>query len=105
MWECDYPHSDTTWPNAPERLWQHFEGIDISDEDINKMTHLNAMREFKYELPFPREECTVGALRQLSPDVDTSLMKGMGGKPAVEDNRIVLAEDVVNQLASAFVQK
>ncbi len=105
MWECDYPHSDTTWPEAPERLWEHFEGIDISDEDINKMTHLNAMREFNYELPFPKEECTVGALRKLSPNVDTSLMEGMGGNPAVEGNRIVLAEDVVNQLASAFVQK
>ena len=19
-WECDYPHSDSTWPHAPERL-------------------------------------------------------------------------------------
>ena len=20
-WECDYPHTDTTWPNSPEVLW------------------------------------------------------------------------------------
>ena len=20
MWECDYPHSDSTWPTAPETL-------------------------------------------------------------------------------------
>ena len=21
-WECDYPHSDSTWPSAPEILWK-----------------------------------------------------------------------------------
>jgi predicted TIM-barrel fold metal-dependent hydrolase len=66
MWECDYPHSDSTWPFAPEQLWEHFEGIDISDHDIDRITHANAMNHFSFD-PFPvlggRENCTVGALR------------------------------------------
>jgi predicted TIM-barrel fold metal-dependent hydrolase len=66
MWECDYPHSDSTWPFAPEQLWEHFDGIDISDRDIDRITHLNAMQHFSYD-PFSalggRENCTVAALR------------------------------------------
>ena len=26
MWECDYPHSDSTWPTAPEPLWKSLGG-------------------------------------------------------------------------------
>ena len=64
MWECDYPHSDSTWPFAPEEVDGHFAGM--SDPDIDRVTHLNAMRQFSYD-PFAvlggRENCTVGALR------------------------------------------
>jgi predicted TIM-barrel fold metal-dependent hydrolase len=76
MWECDYPHSDSTWPFAPEQLWEHFEGIDISDYDIDRMTHLNAMRHFSFD-PFSqlggRENCTVGALRASAAGHDVSI--------------------------------
>jgi predicted TIM-barrel fold metal-dependent hydrolase len=76
MWECDYPHSDSTWPFAPEQLWEHFEGIDISDHDIDRMTHLNAMRHFSFD-PFSqlggRENCTVGALRASAAGHDVSI--------------------------------
>jgi predicted TIM-barrel fold metal-dependent hydrolase len=63
-WECDYPHSDTTWPTAPEQLWKYIG--ELPDHDINRITHLNAMRHFNYD-PFsviPREKCTVRALRE-----------------------------------------
>ena len=63
-WECDYPHSDSTWPHSPESLIKHFDAS-VGDEEINKITHLNAMRIFKFD-PFkhrPREKCTVAALR------------------------------------------
>jgi hypothetical protein len=72
-WECDYPHSDSTWPNSPETLVRSL--VDVPDDEINKMTHLNAMRDYKFD-PFairPREKCTVGALRAEAVDVDTSL--------------------------------
>ena len=65
MWECDYPHSDSTWPTAPEALTKSLDGV--SDHDIDRITHLNAMKHFHYD-PFTtlggKENCTVGALRQ-----------------------------------------
>ncbi len=63
MWECDYPHSDSSWPLSPEALRKQLDNV--SNAEINQMTHLNAMRVFRYD-PFarrPRESCTVGALR------------------------------------------
>jgi predicted TIM-barrel fold metal-dependent hydrolase len=73
-WESDYPHSDSTWPTSPEYLMKSLDGV--PDADIDKITHLNAMRHFRFD-PFavrPRDECTVGALRQKAADegVDTS---------------------------------
>jgi predicted TIM-barrel fold metal-dependent hydrolase len=70
--EIDYPHSDTTWPRAPERLHDEFTAANLADDEIDRMTHLNAMRFFTYD-PFrhrPRERCTVGALRAEAVGVD-----------------------------------
>jgi predicted TIM-barrel fold metal-dependent hydrolase len=67
-WECDYPHSDSSWPHSPESVMKQFDGSGASDSDINKITHLNAMRIFQYD-PFattPKRESTVGALRALA---------------------------------------
>jgi len=104
MWECDYPHSDTTWPRSPEVLWESLEGV--PDDEINLMTHENAMRTFQGDVTpaRPRERCTVGALREEGRDVDLTLMSGMGGTAAVEGHRIVTAGDIVQQLADAFVE-
>jgi predicted TIM-barrel fold metal-dependent hydrolase len=71
-WEHDYPHSDSTWPNAPESLMKAFDGVPRAD--IDAITHLNACREFRFD-PFahrPREACTAGALRAEATDVDVS---------------------------------
>jgi len=78
-WECDYPHSDSTWPHSPEKLAKQVVGI--PDEEIELITHRNAMREFQYD-PFSvlaREDCTVGALRAKAADVDVS--ERSSGKP------------------------
>jgi predicted TIM-barrel fold metal-dependent hydrolase len=67
-WECDYPHSDSTWPNSPEAVTKQLG--DVPDDEVNKITHENAMRIFRYD-PFalrPREQCTVGALRAQAAD-------------------------------------
>jgi hypothetical protein len=102
-WECDYPHSDSTWPNAPEALYErHFHGV--PDEDIHKITHRNALRTFRLD-PFahiPKEACTVGALRRQATDVDLSL-KSHGGRPPTDEDRPVTAGDITRQLATAFV--
>src|SRR4051794_10240051 len=74
MWECDYPHSDSTWPFSPEQIAEHFVGV--CDLDVDRMTHLNAMRNFSYD-PFSvlggRDACTVGALRARAADHDVSI--------------------------------
>ncbi|HML00249.1 MAG TPA: amidohydrolase family protein [Acidimicrobiales bacterium] len=72
-WECDYPHSDSTWPNAPEIAMKYLAGV--PGADVDKITHQNAMRIFSYD-PFavrPREQCTVAALRAQAADVDVWL--------------------------------
>jgi predicted TIM-barrel fold metal-dependent hydrolase len=87
-WECDYPHSDSTWPQSPELLGKSLGGI--PDDEVDKMTHINAMRVFQFD-PFanrPKERCTVGALRSEASDVDTSIRslgrKNEGGMKATE---------------------
>ena len=59
-WECDYPHSDSTWPQSPEQFWKQMQAAHASDEDIDKISHANAMRLFNYD-PFP----TLGGREQL----------------------------------------
>ncbi len=84
-WECDYPHSDSTWPESPERLLRSLDGV--PDDEIDAMTHINAMRLFHYD-PFsriPREQATVGALRALATGVDTSPKPS--GKPVERPDR------------------
>jgi hypothetical protein len=101
-YECDYPHSDTVWPETPEYLMKSFAGV--SDEDINKITHLNAMRAYSFD-PFqhiPREQCTVAALRAQATHVDTQPRSGGGNRPIAEgDTRVVTSADVMKLFAEA----
>jgi predicted TIM-barrel fold metal-dependent hydrolase len=69
-WECDYPHSDSIWPTAPESLAEALTGV--PDDEAAKITYQNALRIFSFD-PFahiPKEQATVGALRAQATDVD-----------------------------------
>jgi predicted TIM-barrel fold metal-dependent hydrolase len=75
-WECDYPHTDTTWPESPEYAWREFEEAGCSPAEIHKITWENACRFFSWD-PFQhtkREDATVGALRASAADVDVTRM-------------------------------
>jgi predicted TIM-barrel fold metal-dependent hydrolase len=75
-WECDYPHTDTTWPDSPEFSWSEFEQAGCSGEEIDKITWQNATRFFDWD-PFAQIEkgkANVGSLRALAADVDTTRM-------------------------------
>jgi predicted TIM-barrel fold metal-dependent hydrolase len=102
-WECDYPHSDSTWPRAPEILWKSFEGV--PDADIQKITHQNVMKHFQYD-PFrhlPREQCTVRALRAQARGWDVSQKSVAGSKPPSEyEQGFVTVADIMKQMATAF---
>jgi predicted TIM-barrel fold metal-dependent hydrolase len=74
-WECDYPHSDSSWPQAPEELASVLAVASVADDETAKITHLNAMRWYSFD-PFahrPRERSTVGALRAEAGDWDVSI--------------------------------
>src|SRR5439155_282265 len=70
-WECDYPHSDSTWPMSAETLAKSLNPLDdLTRAEVDAITHGNAMRHFRYD-PFAhrqRESCTVGALRAEASD-------------------------------------
>jgi predicted TIM-barrel fold metal-dependent hydrolase len=75
-WECDYPHTDTTWPESPELLWRELQDARTTDEEVDRITWQNALRFFDWD-PFahiPKEQSSVGALRSLATDVDTTRM-------------------------------
>jgi predicted TIM-barrel fold metal-dependent hydrolase len=74
-WECDYPHSDSIWPNAPEFVLNEMSTAGVPDNEINKITYENTCRFFGWDAfkHIAKQDATVGALRALSPDVDTTV--------------------------------
>jgi len=102
-WECDYPHSDSTWPKAPETLWASLAGV--PDADVHKMTWQNTTRHFQYD-PFkhiPKEQCTVAALRAQAKHVDLKPLVGAGGKaPSDYAKGYATVGDIIKQMAGAF---
>jgi hypothetical protein len=74
-WECDYPHSDCVFPDAAEQILEEMQSAGCTEPEMNQITWENTARFFDID-PFshiPRGEATVGALRALSPDVDTKI--------------------------------
>ena len=70
--ECDFPHSDSTWPTTPEVLWNSIQAAELSDDEVEKVTWQNAAGWYQFD-PFEhrdRSECTVDALRIQAADVD-----------------------------------
>jgi hypothetical protein len=70
---------------------------DLPENVINKVTHLNAMREYSYD-PFSvlgRENCTVSALRAQATHVDTTPVSYGGAKPRAKSDGPVTSGDVV----------
>ena len=98
MWECDYPHSDSTWPLAPETLDIYLDGL--PDTDIDRITYLNATRLYSFDLftHLPKEQLTVGALRAQATDVDLGFRSSDRLKKTGSDTVSVL--DLASKLAT-----
>jgi predicted TIM-barrel fold metal-dependent hydrolase len=101
-YECDYPHSDSLWPNAPERLWETISKL--TPAQIDKVSHRNAMRFFSFD-PFKhyrREELTVGTLRaRAAADKVDITPRSFGGAAPLESgavSRVITSGDVVGML-------
>ncbi len=81
-WEGDYPHSDSSWPNAPEELAGVASGV--PEPELEKISHANACGWYSFD-PFayrPRQSCTVGALRQEAAGHDVSIRSMDKGRHA-----------------------
>ena len=71
-WECDYPHSDSSWPQAPEELARVAAGV--PDDELNKISYENACRWYSFD-PFVQRvkaQATVEALRAEAAGHDVS---------------------------------
>jgi len=101
-YETDYPHSDALWPEVPEYLWPTLDSL--SDSQIDKVTHLNAMRWLKFDMfdHYKREELTVGALREKAKanGVDTTPISTGGNAPLEEGEvqRRVTSGDIMKMM-------
>jgi len=97
-YEVDYPHSDAPWPDAPEVLWRSVS--QLSDNLIDKVTHLNAMKLYRFPLfdKIPKDQLTVAALRAKAKanGVDTTVRSTGGAAPlaAGEKPRAITSGDV-----------
>jgi len=105
--EADYPHSDALWPEVPEYLWDSVKLL--TDEQIDKVTHRNAIRFFRHDALFKnykREEITVGALRAQAKakGVDTTPKSSGGSRPAQED-RPVTSGDIMTMLKAHAAER
>jgi predicted TIM-barrel fold metal-dependent hydrolase len=88
-WEADYPHSDSMWPSAPEELGAVFDKYAVRQDQIDKITHENAMRWYSFD-PFahvPKANATVGALRANAKGHDVSVM-ARGARVRTADEKL-----------------
>ncbi len=104
-YECDYPHSDTLWPEVPEYLWKSVKEKGLSDELIEKITHKNAMNYYNFDMfkHNKREDLTVGALRAKAKadGVDTTPKSSGGASPLAEGEapRRIVSGDLMKMFA------
>lgn len=102
-YECDYPHSDSVWPDSAELLLAQFEGM--PQRQIDKITHENALRIYKFDAfgkMGGRQNCTAGALRKLATHVSTAPVSFGGPAPLApgEKRRPVTSGDITAMFKS-----
>ena len=106
-YECDYPHSDTVWPQSAEYLLKSVEHL--PRRAIDKVTHQNALKLFSFD-PFGvmggRDRCTAGALRGLASHVDTAAQSfgGPAPLPLGEQARRVTSGDITKMFADVALE-
>lgn len=101
-YECDYPHSDTVWPESADYLLESVKHL--PDRAIAKITHENALALFKFDAYGPmggQEKCTAGALRARATGVNTSLKSYGGPAPLAAgiEPRRVTSGDITRMFA------
>jgi predicted TIM-barrel fold metal-dependent hydrolase len=105
--ECDYPHSDALWPEVPEHLWASVKHL--TDAQIDKVTHRNALRFFRHDSLFETYRCedvTVGALRAraAAKGVDTSPKSSGGSRPTAVEGPVT-SGDILEMFQAHAAQR
>jgi len=79
-WEMDYPHSDSSWPDAAEQLAAQLEGC--TDVEVEAITWRNAADAYGYGAVERRgrSQCTVRELRNNVAGLDLSAPKVDSGR-------------------------
>jgi predicted TIM-barrel fold metal-dependent hydrolase len=96
-WECDYPHADSSWPDAAAPLARSMNALGVTGDEAEAITWRNAARTFGID-PFAgraRDDCTAGALQARATDVDTSIRSR--GKPRHEIRTMAQVADYMNR--------
>jgi hypothetical protein len=96
----DYPHSDSSWPDAPEQLAAQLEGC--SPDEVEAITWRNAAREFHFDgvERLGRDACTVRALRAGLDAVDLSAPKVDAGRAPKAGSKALTYGDMKISMAS-----
>lgn len=99
-WEMDYPHSDSSWPDAPEQLAAQLEGC--TPEEVDAITWQNAARTFRYDAVdrLGRDRCTVRALRDNIADLDLTAPKVAAGRAPKAGTTPITYGDMKARMAS-----
>jgi predicted TIM-barrel fold metal-dependent hydrolase len=99
-WEMDYPHSDSSWPDAPEQLTAQLEGC--SPDEVEAITWRNAARAFSYDAVerLGRENCTVAALREKIAGLDLSAPKVEAGRAPKAGSHAITYGEMKERMAS-----
>jgi predicted TIM-barrel fold metal-dependent hydrolase len=50
MWECDYPHTDTVWPESQQSAQEVFDEAGCTPDEIEAISHGNAERVFHWTM-------------------------------------------------------
>jgi predicted TIM-barrel fold metal-dependent hydrolase len=50
MWECDYPHADTVWPDSQMSAQSVFKEAELSEVEIAAISYGNAERVFNWKM-------------------------------------------------------
>ena len=106
-YECDYPHSDSLWPEVPEILYESLKHLDR--RVIDKISHQNALKRFNFDAfgkMGGRENCTVAALRAQATHVNTAPQSFGGPAPLLpgETRRRVTSGDITRMFREVSSQ-
>jgi predicted TIM-barrel fold metal-dependent hydrolase len=99
-WEMDYPHSDSSWPDAPEQLAQQLEGC--TPDEVEAITWRNAAQAFGYDGVdrLGRQACTVAALREKIVGLDLSVPRVDAGRAPKAGTHAITYGEMKERMAS-----